>query len=445
MAENRLGAILLEGGVVDEPSLERCVAIQALTGGNVPIGKILVEQGLLDSETLERLLALQQVRAEQRVAEVAPSDLASRSIVAAAIANGASELLVSEEQPARIRTGSGWEVLTDVGLSSREVWEFVRELMGSDVLEALADEKFVVRPWIIDGLARGASSAVRHFDGVAVRLTFAPMQIDQPEDVGVPKAVVDAVDAGRGLILCVGERGVGRSEMLASLTRRAARVDGQYVVVVDDESMPLPEEEEGGALVVRRRYGIDPTLRARSLRSAVQEDPDVLVVADVGDPASFELALRAADSGRLVIAYLDAGSVGSALARILNFYPSYELPRVQATLAATLRTVLVRHLLPGPDRRSFVPATELLIGHEGVREALRDGRLGDLALLMRSEDGSSGHTLDRSMLELMREERVSIEDAFARAVEKAWLLERSRNLAGNEAGGDPEVEARGQI
>ncbi|MCK5941596.1 MAG: Flp pilus assembly complex ATPase component TadA, partial [Planctomycetes bacterium] len=386
-----------------------------------------VEQGLLDEATLGRLLKLQQTRHAATAAASAPTDLASSSIVAAAKANGASEVVVSEGRPVRIRVGASWQQLTDEVLSGPEVWDFVRETMGSDVLEQLAEQHFVVRPWALDDGVGGSATAFRQFEGVAVRLVFAPERAATPFELDVPQAVVDALASGKGLVLCVGERGIGRSELLTTLANEAARDAGKYVVVVDDEPTRLPE---GGALVVQRRFGIDPATRADVLRSVVREDPDTMIVADVGSRATFDLALRAAEGGRLVVAYLDAQNVVSALSRILNFYPNYELPRVRASLAAVLRTVLVRHQLPNAAHDGTVAATELLTVDAAAREVVRGGDLADLGLLLRAEGGAAGHPLDRSLLDLLTTGRARMEDVFSRAEEKAWLLERTRHLDG---------------
>lgn len=425
MDEYRLGSILLEGGIVDEAGLERCLAIQALTGSSRPIGRILVEQGLLDEATLTRLLELQKTRLTSQAALIPADDLASTSLLTAAKANGASEIVVSEGRPVRVRIGSSWQRLTDETLSGPEVWDFVRETMGFDVLEQLAENHFVSRPWELDGIGAGAATAFRQFDGVAGRLTFGRTTVESLSDLGIPEAVGEAIDSGKGLVLCVGERGIGRSELLASLTKHAAQDPSQYVVVVGDEPVVCQED---GALVVQRQFGIDPETRADVLRSVVREDPDVMVIADVGSPETFELALRAAEGGRLVIAYLDAKNVVQALMRIFNFYPSYELPRIRVALAAVLRSVLVRHLLPNAEHTGTVSATELLVVQDPVREVLRSGSVEDINLLLRAEGGACGHPLDRSMLDLLGSGLVRMDDVFARAEEKAWLLERTRNL-----------------
>lgn len=428
MEQIRLGAILLEGGLVDEAGLERCLAIQALTGGTRPLGQVLVEQGLIQAKDLERVLGLQRSRSAALGQVIEDADIGCASLLAAAQAQHASEVVVSEGQPVRMRVAGEWRRLTNEALRGPEVWEFVRELMGAEVLEALAERQYVVHAWDRGVLGRGSATAFRQFEGVAARVTFTAAQAPTPEQAGMPPAFVDAVRSGKGLVLVVGERGVGHAEALAPLVQLAAREPDHYVVVVDDEPLPLPAD---GALVVRRRYGISPRARAATLRSVVREDPDTLVVADVGSPETFELALRAAEGGRLVIAYLDAGSVTSALQRVLNFYPDYDLPRVRATVAAVLRAVFVRHVVPDVTHQHDVAATELLLVDDAVREVLRHGELADLGLLIRADGSRSGHSLDRNLLELVAAGRVRLDDVFARAEEKAWLLERTKDLLAN--------------
>jgi twitching motility protein PilT len=238
------------------------------------------------------------------------------------------------------------------------------------------------------------------------------------------------VRGGRGHVLLVSERGVGRTELLAGVLREITGDKDRYVIVLDDAIDTEPPA--GGALVARRRVGEHISGYVTGLRTAVREDPDAIVVGSVSEPEAFDMALRAAESGRLVVAWLDAGSVVACLDRILNFYRVYDVPRVRATLASVLRAICVRFLLPSRHENELVPATELLLVDDTARDVLRGGDLAQLALLMRLEGGSNGHSLDQSMFELITSGRVRIEDAYARAEDKGWLLDRSRGLIESE-------------
>jgi twitching motility protein PilT len=428
MDDYRLGAMLLEGGVVDEAGLERCLAIQALTGGVRPLGQILVEQRLLSTAELQRVLELQQMQRAARTPAAGLADIGCTALLQAASAQGADEVVVSEGRPVRMRIGCEWRQLTAEPLRGPEVWDVVRELMGDAVLEELAERHFVTLTWDRGAAGRGSASAFRHFDGVALRVTLAAAEAATADVAGLPGGLVDAVRAGKGLILVVGERGIGRADTLAPLVRLAASEHEHYVVVAADAPLPLPV---GGAMVVRRRYGIAPAARAATLRNIVREDPDTLVIEDIGDPETFELALRAAEGGRSVIAGMDAASAAAAVSRALSFYADYDLPRVRSTLAAVLRAVFVRHVLPDASHDGTVAATELLLVDDAVREVVRSGDPADLSLLVRDEGSHCGHSLDRSLLELLLAGRVRLADAFARTEDKGWLLARTDNLLPN--------------
>ena len=424
MEDIRLGSMLLESGLVSEADLERCLSIQALTGSVRPIGQVLVEHGLVDSETLERVLALQDARNASRKVDIAPADVMSGSLLQAAVANGASEMVVSEGRTVRIRVGHQWRDLTNEVVTGPQVWDFAREVAGHQIIEDVADRKHVVRAWQHGDAGSGSARVFRHFDGVAVRLTFAVVEADA-KSVGLPNRVIDLAKNGRGMILVAGGRGVGRAEALLALAAESTSDQGNHVLVLDEEPLALPNAP---ALCVRRRLGQSPQERSAAIRSAVREDPDVLVVADVGDADTFDVALRAAEDGRLVIAYIDALSVIEALHRILDFYQPHDVPRLRASLAAALRALVVRRQMPRASGVGTVHATEVLLPDRAVRIALQAGELANVALMMRMEGGRCGHSLDQSMLELLVAGEVHIEDVFVRAEEKAWILQRTKDL-----------------
>ena len=147
MDDIRLGTLLLEGGIVDEAGLERCLAIQSLTNHGRPIGQILVDQGMISADALQRVLQLQRERRQEAASSLRANDLAADALLTLAANQGATELVVSEGRRACIRTGMQWRPVTDTPLSGPEVWDFARTVMGDGVLEALAERHCVVQPW----------------------------------------------------------------------------------------------------------------------------------------------------------------------------------------------------------------------------------------------------------------------------------------------------------
>lgn len=424
MDDTRLGTLLLEGGIVAEGDLERCLAIQNVTGRVRPLGEVLVEHGLLDAGMVPRLLQLQQSRNALRAAEVPPSDTLSASLLRAAVANGASELMVSEGRPARIRVAGDWRDLGDAVLGGPEVWEFVRETMGGEVLEQLAEQRFVTK--LVRNTVHGAATvtAFRHFDGVAVRFVPASQVVPAPAELDLPPELVAELTGGGGLVLLVSGQAGTRGPVLSALLQAAQANAPRHAVAVLDEPLPASLLTK----VSSRRFGWQAGQRAAALRSALSEDPEVLAIADIGTPETFELALRAAAGGRLVLACLDAANVVAALQRVLDFYPVAEVAEVRRTLATNLRGILLRLPLPNLEHCGIRHATEYLRAVPVVRETLAHGDLAAIPRLLQRTDGSCGWSLDRSLLDLLAAGAVRLEDVFARAEEKAWLLERSRAL-----------------
>jgi twitching motility protein PilT len=424
MDETRLGAILLESRVIAEADLEKCLEIQALTGGSRHLGHILVEQGLIDRSTLERVLDMQQSRLTQQRQLLQTEGVLHDRFLRAAVAAGANELVISEGRPPLVRVGGELRELGTEELRGPEVWDFVRAEMGHEVLEELADKCFVTRDLAKPGLCRGRITAFRQFDGVAVIVRLHPEVVRRPEELGIPARVLEIIRSGKGLVLLAGERGSGRTELMASLVHEVATEEGRYVLVLDDSrEYPVPQS---GSLVARRRVGEHVSDYVTALKTAVREDPDAILIGDVGEGEAFDLAIRAAEGGRLVLASLHAGSVVAAMHRVLNFYPTYDVARLRATLASVLRCVLVGHLLPKTTKDGLVSASELLIVDDAARDVLRNGDLSHLNLLMRMAGSKSGHSLDQSLLDLLTSGQVCFEDVFLRADEKAWLLEQTK-------------------
>jgi twitching motility protein PilT len=429
MDDIRLGSILLESKVISEADLEKCLEIQALTGNTRTVGQILLEQGRIDRTTLERLVQLQEARRAERDAK-APDvvEVQGESLLESAARSGARELVISEGRPIMVREAANWRALTTEPVRSPEVWDFVRREMGVAVLEELAERQFVVRDLVRPGVCRGRITAMRHTDGVAVMAELRPEVVPDAAELGVPESVSSMLANARGLVLFVGERGEGRSELLASVLAAMAKEPGRYVVALDDAlDSPVPQ---GGALVARRRIGEHATDYASGLRTTLREDPDAILLGSIDDTDAFDLAVRAAEGGRLVVGWMNARSVVGCLQRALRCYSDIDAQRVRQSLANVLRAVCVRHLVPSKSGDRMLAAVEWIAFDEAARDVLRHGDLESLAMLMRAEGNSNGASLDQCLCRLTKDGLVRLEDAYARAEDKAWLLDRTQAASG---------------
>lgn len=421
MDNTRLGSILLENPLMRQEDIERCLEIQSLTGGTRPLGEILIEEGVISRAMLEELLAIQQSRRTDTRGTTVVSGIGIDSYLRSAIAHQASDLILCEGRNVLIRTGGRLRELTGDTISTGTLIEFLEHRCGADVMAKLADQTTVSRDFHEPGLARGRISAFRHFDGLAVTIRLHPDAVRDADSSNLPAELVRALGQGKGMILITGEVRSGITETLTTLMRLAAQ-DKKRVILVLDYGFEAPVPV-GPAVTTRRRIGVDTASMASALRAATLEAPDVLFVGDASDVAAFDLALRAAEAGQLVVAALRARSVVAALERVLNGYPAYDVPRVRSSLAAVVNCVVAQHLLPRTDLEGSVLASEVLLCNEASREIVRGGALTQLNLLMRLESAECGHSLDDSLIGLIEAGRVRFEDAFVRAEDKTKLLQ----------------------
>lgn len=421
MESTRLGSILLENPLMRQEDIERCLEIQGLTGGTRPLGEILIQEGVISRSMLEELLAVQHSRRAETRGTAVVQGSGPASYLRSAIVHKASDLIMSEGRNVLIRTGGQLRELTNEPISSQDLHAFLVSRFGPEVLATLADEKTVTCEFLEPGLARGRISAFRHFDGLCVTIRLHPIAVRDPVTSGVPSELVQALGVGKGMILVTGELRSGITETMASLLSLAAADANRVVLVLDhDFESPAPA---GPAVVTRRKIGQDTASVATGLRAATIEAPDVVFVGDASDVIAFDLALRAAEAGHLVVAAVRARSVVAALERVLNGYPAYDVPRVRTSMAAVVNCVVALHLLPTSEREGSVMAAEVLVSNDAAREIMRSGALSQLNLLMRLESSECGRSLDDSLIGLIETKRVRFEDAFVRAEDKTRLLQ----------------------
>lgn len=437
MDDTRLGALLLEGNLVREADLERCLEIQSLTGGSRPLGEVLVDQQVIGEDDLEEILRLQQRRRANLVHTSQTEVIGIDRFLAAAASAGATDLILTEGRSTMLRIAGQLQRLDEGPLQPPEMWQFLLDHMGQSVLESLADQQYVNQEFVTGEVKQGRIIAFRHFEGACCSVRLHPGVPRTPAQAGLPDALIEGARGGRGLVLLTGEKRSGLTSTMATMLAEVVKGPSRLITVLDEnQEYDLPESESE---VIFRRVGRDTVDFQSGLESAIREDPDVIFVGDVSNPQTFDMALRAVEAGRFVVAGLNARTVQDALSRVLSYYPDYDVRRIRNVLATVLTCVMRQQLIPSTDAVTEVLSTELLLIDAAARAILREGHLGRLHLLMNIEDGVSGHSMDSCLEGLCQEQRIDVQDAFRHADDKARFLRRAK--ARREAAGAADAEA----
>ena len=298
-------------------------------------------------------------------------------------------------------------------LEAEDIEKIVRRVVGEELAERFAHEKQVDFSFSWEDKARLRGNAFRQQGSVALALRMIPYAIPSLHDLGLPPVVEQWMRLPQGFILVIGATGTGKSTTLASMLDYINSHRAVHILTIEDPIEYVHQHKRGA--VNQREVGYDTDSFADALRSALREDPDVLLVGEMRDPESIQAALTIAETGHLVFATLHANDTSQALDRIVDVFPAEHQPQIRLQLASTLAGILYQQLIPRIGG-GMVAAFEVLVGTAGVRNMIREGKTRQIrnAVATGVRDGMS--TLEMSLSDLVARQVVTYDDAVARSL-----------------------------
>ena len=248
------------------------------------------------------------------------------------------------------------------------------------------------------------------------------------ENLGLPESVNRLAHLKDGLVLIGGPTGAGKSTTLAALVDRINRTQARHIVTIEDpiETVHLGDR----CLVTQREIGSHTRSFPDALRAALRQDPDVIVVGEMRDAATFQFAVSAAETGHLVLATMHTSSAETSITRIINSFPGTQHAQVRAMLAASIRAIVCQALLRRKSGEGRVIAAEVMLNTDAIANLIRKGKEFQIATAIAMGRGAGMQLLDHELARLVRENLVEAEEAHARAVDKAQF---TATLMGAEA------------
>jgi twitching motility protein PilT len=322
--------------------------------------------------------------------------------------NGSDLLLAGGSEP-RVRIDG---VLAPVPgaavLSGRKIDEFVRSLLNPDLLEVFEESRDVDFGLSWAGKARLRCSAFTQKGETALAMRMIPDRVPNFVELGLPDTVTALAQLGQGFVLVVGPTGSGKSTTLASLIDRINETRSVNILTIEDPIEYMHFHKR--AAVLQREIGIDSPSFDRALRSALREDPDVLLIGEMRDTESMQIALTLAETGHLVFATLHTNDATQTIDRVINAFPVGRQEMVRMQMAASFAAVISQRLVPriGGGR---VAAFEILLATNSVRHLIREGRSDQLQNILRTNSKVGMQTLEMGLVQMVLRGEVSLEDA----------------------------------
>lgn len=311
-------------------------------------------------------------------------------IVKAAVDRGASDIHIKAGDVFRARIDGRLVALTRQRLTPTQTRSIAARLLPGDDERARLDRlRDFDCSWGLPGVGRFRVSLLRQRSSFMIVLRAIPFSVPSLGDLGLPEVVAALVEARTGLVLVTGTGGSGASSTIAAMIHHLNQTSDRHILTIEDPIEFLHRDLKGS--VTQREVGIDTESVFTGLQAATRHDPDVIMVGDIRDGETLSAALRAVESGRLVIGALPAADAVAALARAVALFPVEERDSGRLRLADALRGVVGQRLVPRRDGEGRVAAVEVLVATPPVQECLRHpDRLAELAGVMEREAGRSG-------------------------------------------------------
>ena len=321
----------------------------------------------------------------------------------------ASDIHITEGMPVWYRA-QGQLVVSEMGIEDFEVRELLYGMMderNQRRFEEGSDADFAIQT--SDG-HRQRVNVFRQQKKVAATIRLLNAQIPTLEELKMPTILYEMALAPRGLILVTGPTGSGKSTTLAAMIDYLNRNRDRHIITIEDPIEYVYECKK--SLIHQREVGEDVKDFASALRSALREDPDVILVGEMRDYETISAALLAAETGHLVLSTLHTTGAAQTVERIIDACPGSGQNQVRTQLAGTLKGVVSQCLIPVGGGVSRIAATELMAGNDAVLNLIREGKTYQISNIMQTAGSATGmHTLNMDLVRLLNQGYITREDA----------------------------------
>ena len=336
-------------------------------------------------------------------------------LLAFSVKNNASDLHLSADLPPMIRVDGEIRKINVPELDHKMVHSLIYDIMNDKQRKDFEEFLETDFSFEVPDLARFRVNAFNHNRGAGAVFRTIPSKILSLEQLNAPPIFKEIADVPRGLVLVTGPTGSGKSTTLAALVDYKNETDYGHILTIEDpiEFVHISKK----CLVNQREVHRDTLGFAEALRSALREDPDIILVGEMRDLETIRLALSAAETGHLVFGTLHTTSAAKTIDRIVDVFPAAEKDMVRSMLSESLRSVISQTLLKkiGGGR---VAAHEIMIGTPAIRNLIREAKVAQMYSAIQTGQGIGMQTLDQCLQDLVDRGLITKQDAKMKAVNK---------------------------
>lgn len=329
---------------------------------------------------------------------------------------GASDLHIKVGSPPAIRINGELKLLTSDGaVTNEDVSKIVSSVttpLQQQMFEKSGDIDFA---YSISGVGRFRCNLFKQRGTIGIAFRVIPAEIPTVEELNLPEVIKKISMEERGLVLVTGTTGSGKTTTLAAMIDVINANSTKRIITIEDPIEYLHKDKK--SIIIQREIGTDTESFARALRQALRQDPDVILVGEMRDFETIQTALIAAETGHLVLSTLHTVDATETINRIISVFPPYQHKQIRLQLASVLKAIISMRLLPRSDGKGRVPAVEILLATETIKECIVDEDKTRLIpdMIAKGAIHYGMQTFDQSLLSLLKSGLITYTEALRHA------------------------------
>ena len=343
----------------------------------------------------------------------------ARQIVSFAIKAGSSDIHLEEGSPIAIRVNSDIRILQNV-MGSEDMTSLLKEIAGEEKLKQYEQTGDLDTSIGLEGLSRIRINAYMANEKRCLTLRILPDSLPRWQDLGLPQPFIDLTEKHRGMVLCTGPTGPGKSTTLAAFINCILETQKRHILTIED---PIEFEfnHSKTSIIHQREVKRDTQTFASALRAALREDPDVIYIGEMRDLETIQLAITAAETGHLVLGTLHTSSAAKTVERIVDVFPGDQQEQARLQVSTSLLGVMTQTLCKNTKGKRSL-AYELMVNTPAIANLIRERKVSQIYSQLQTGSKDGMNTLEQCLQQLVESGDITQEEALGKASNPKALL-----------------------